>query len=83
VTHEAAPHTRFHNCPKLGGLSTPMVAGKERAKVTVNEREDMIGSEDVTTVNGRPVMNITTEYADGHTNVAVYAPTARGGAEAW
>lgn len=82
VTHEAEPHTRFHNCRFLGGLSTPMVAGEARAKVTVNEREDYVGNEDVTIVNGRPIMNVTTEYADGRTSVAVYAPTAHGGAEA-
>lgn len=83
VTNEAEPHTRFHACHRLGGLTAPMVMGKARAKVTLNEREDYVGSEDVTMVNGRPIMNVTTEYADGRTSVAVYAPTAHGGAEAY
>ena len=29
--------------------------------------------------NGRPIMAVRTEYADGHTDMAVLAPTATGG----
>jgi hypothetical protein len=35
-----------------------------------------VGTEDVPMVAGVPVMNVTTEYDDGHTDVAVFAPTA-------
>ena len=83
VTHEAEPHTRFHSCAKLGGFSAPMAAGRKGdAKVVVHEREDYIGHEDVQLLDGRPIMNITTHYADGHTDVAVYAPTAHAGGTA-
>jgi len=66
----------------MGGMTTPMVSGLAPAKVTLNEREDYIGTEDVTMVDGRPIMSVTTEYADGHTDVAVYAPTAHSRGEA-
>lgn len=76
-TREAQPHTRMHSCQALGGLSTPMASGLPgRARTVVKEREDYVGKEDVTMVDGRPVMSITTEYDDGHTDVAVYAATA-------
>lgn len=76
TTHESQPHSRMHSCPALGGLSTPMASGKSGARLVVNERDDYVGDEDVTLLNGRPVMSITTEYADGHTDLAVLAPTA-------
>ncbi len=83
VTHEAEPHTRFHPCAKLGGFTSPMARGAMPAKVVVTEREDYIGTEDVRlSEDGRPIMNITLEYADGHTDVAVYAPTAHAGGTA-
>ena len=37
VTHEARPHTRFHTCPKLRGLTAPMVAAGTKAKPIVYE----------------------------------------------
>lgn len=84
VTHEAEPHTRFHPCPAMGGFNSPMAIGRRgTAKVVVNEREDYIGSEDPQLHEGRPIMNITTEYADGRTDVAVYAPTAHVRGSAW
>lgn len=76
TTHEVQPHSRMHTCPALGGLSTPMASGRSGARLVVNEREDYVGTEDVTVLNGRPVMSITTEYPDGHTDLAVLAPTA-------
>ena len=76
VTSEARPHTRFHPCAGMGGLSMPMVPSDERTKVTVHEREDYIGNETVTTVGGRPIMSVTTERADGSNDVVVYAPRA-------
>lgn len=76
VTREAQPHSRMHDCAGLGGLSAPMRREGELVKITVNEREDYIAGEDVQYANGRPVMNVVTEYPDGRTDVAVYAPTA-------
>ena len=78
VTREAQPHSRFHNCPALAGLSAPMVPAGTRAKVTAHEREDYVGNEDVQLDgNGRPIMSVVTTRDDGQ-DVAVYAPTAHG-----
>lgn len=72
------PTPRFHHCSSMGGLTMPMLREGERAKVTVNEREDYIGAEDVQLAGGRPVMNVTVVRDDGE-DVAVFAPTAHGG----
>jgi len=78
VTREAQPHSRFHNCAGLAGLSAPMVPAGTRAKVEAVEREDYIGSEDVQyDGDGRPVMAVVTTRDDGN-DVTVYAPTAHG-----
>ena len=79
VTHEPRPHTRFHACGAMGGLTMPMQRKGERVKVTIVEREDYIGGETVTTVAGRPIMSVVTERSDGQ-DCVVYAPAARGGA---
>lgn len=71
------PAPRFHNCSGMSGLTMPMLREGESAKVTVNEREDYIGDEDVQLVDGRPIMNTTVTRDDGE-DVAVYAPTAGG-----
>lgn len=75
VTHEAQPHTRFHSCAGLWGLTAPMVPIGTRAKVTLVEREDYIGDEDVRLHRGRPIMSIITEREDGN-DAIVFAPTA-------
>jgi hypothetical protein len=78
VTREAQPHSRFHDCPGLAGLSAPMVPAGTRCKVEAVEREDYIGGEDVQLDgNGRPVMSVITTRDDGN-DVTVYAPTAHG-----
>lgn len=77
VTEEREPHSRFHTCPGLRGLSAPMIPAGTKAQVTAHEREDYIGSEVVQTDDaGRPVMNITTEREDGSSDVVVFAPVA-------
>lgn len=78
VTHEAQPHTRFHICAGLKGLTAPMVEAGIRAEVTTVEREDYIGSEKVQLHDGRPVMAVVTKRNDGEDR-AVFAPTATGG----
>lgn len=75
VTHEARPHTRFHACRGLRGLTAPMVPAGTKCKVEAHEREDYVGSEQVFLHDGRPVMNITTTRDDGQ-DVVVFAPTA-------
>lgn len=76
VTHEAQPHTRFHACRGLRGLTAPMVPAGTRCKVEAVEREDYINGDDVQVDgNGRPVMSVVTTRDDGQ-DCAVYAPTA-------
>jgi hypothetical protein len=76
VTHEAEPHTRFHACPGLAGLTAPMVPAGTACKVEAVERQDYVGGEDVQyDGNGRPVMSVVTTRDDGN-DVAVFAPTA-------
>jgi len=78
ITHEARPHTRFHACPGLHGLTAPMVPAGTKAQVTTVEREDYIGTERVQLHEGRPVMAVVTTRDDGEDR-AVFAPTATGG----
>lgn len=76
VTHEAEPHTRFHACPGLKGLTAPMVAAGTKCKVEAKEREDYVGTEDVTyDGDNRPIMAVETTREDGN-DVAVLAPCA-------
>lgn len=77
VTHDARPHTPFHPCRGLAGLTSPMTPFGERVKVTVVEREDWVGDEAVTRDGeGRPVMAVNVEREDGN-DVAVFAPMAK------
>lgn len=74
-TRQAGPHTRMHVCPKLHGLTAPMVQVGVSARVYAREREDYVGTERVQTDDrGRPVMSIVTERADGSNDVRVLAP---------
>jgi len=77
VTYEAAPHSRFHACRGLAGLTAPMVPAGTRCKVEAVERGDYVRGELVQTDgNGRPVMSVVTTRDDG-TDAAVFAPTAQ------
>ncbi len=77
ITHEPGPHSRFHACRGLRGLTAPMIPAGTTAKVTAHEREDYVGTEDVQLDPelGRPVMSVVTEREDGQ-DVVVFAPTA-------
>lgn len=78
VTREPRPHSRFHNCRGLRGLSAPMVPAGTRAKVEAMERGDYVNGDLVQTDGeGRPVMAIVTTRDDGQ-DCAVLAPCARG-----
>jgi len=76
VTYEAKPHTRMHNCPKMKGLTTPMVPAGTKCKVESHEREDYIGNEVVTLDDdGRPIASIEVTRDEGN-DVAVFAGCA-------
>ena len=74
---ETWTQNRFHTCPKLRGLTAPMLRKGVAGKLTLNEREDYIGKETVRLdpERGRPVMNIVTTRDHGQDTV-VFAPTA-------
>lgn len=73
------PHTRMHRCRAgaLAGMVVPMTRAGVKAHVYAVERGDYVGTELVQkNTAGRPIMAAITEYEDGRTDVAVYAPTA-------
>ena len=81
VTTEQRPHTPFHACPGLKGLTAPFIEDGTKAKLTVVERGDWVGRELVQTDGeGRPVMAVVTTRDDGE-DCTVYAPTASFAAE--
>lgn len=72
---------RFHPCPKMHGMSTPMVPEGVVAKVEAHEREDYIRDELVQVDDeGRPIMAISVTRDEGEDRV-VFAPAARSSAE--
>ena len=75
VTREGRPHTRYHTCPGLRGLSAPFIPKGTKAKVEARDRDDYVGTDIVQTdAYGRPVMSIVTTRDDGQ-DVMVLAPT--------
>lgn len=82
VTTEAAPHTRFHACRGLHGLTVPLVEDGTRCRVVAVERGDYVGRElvQVAPGDGRPYMGARVERADGSNDAVAYAPTATGSA---
>lgn len=76
VTREARPHTPFHPCAGLRGLTAPFTPAGTRCKVEAVERGDWVGNELVQSdSDGRPVMSIVTTRDDGQ-DCAVLAPCA-------
>ena len=74
---------RFHACRGLKGLSAPLVPAGADCQVRAVEREDYVRGELVQTDgDGRPVMAIVPERADGSNDMVVLAPTARYRSEA-
>lgn len=71
------PFSPMHACKGMAGMSVPLVRVAGRVHLKAIEREDYIGNETVQyDGNGRPIMAIVQEYADGHTDATIYAPTA-------
>ena len=82
VTYHPEPHLRFHRCAALAGMEAPFVHEGVRCKVTAVEREDYVNGEDVRyDADGRPIMAVRTERADG-CDVAIFAPCAHADARA-
>jgi hypothetical protein len=81
VTYETEPHTRFHGCAGLGGLTAPMVPDGVRCKVEAVVREDYTdeGRSQLCTYDGdgRPISAVVTTREDGN-DVAALAPCALG-----
>lgn len=76
VTREARPHTPFHPCRGVAGLTAPFVPDGTRAKVTAELRQDYINGDTVQLdADGRPVMALVTTRDDGQ-DCTVFAPTA-------
>lgn len=77
MTDDPRPHTRYHTCMGLRGLTAPFVEAGSKTKVVAHDREDYVGNEIVPTdAYGRPVMSITTERPDGSNDTTVFAPTS-------
>jgi predicted RNA-binding Zn-ribbon protein involved in translation (DUF1610 family) len=79
VTNEPRPHSRFHVCPKLRGLTAPMLPAGTQAKVEAIERQDYVGTERVQLdpERGRPVQSVVTTRDNGQ-DCIVFAPVATG-----
>lgn len=79
VTYETQPHSRFHACRGLRGLTAPMVPAGTKCKVQAMDRQDYVNGDLVQTDGeGRVVMSVVTTRDDGQ-DCAVYAPCATGG----
>lgn len=84
ITREPRAHVPMHPCPDRAGLDVPLVevhtnAGLARGTVRhrVVEREDYEGdAEGLRRADGRPVMAVHTERADGSHDTHVFAPSA-------
>jgi hypothetical protein len=76
-TADNQPGTPMHVCKGLAGLTVPLVPVGDRSVHRINMREDYVNGDDVQTDgDGRVVMSVTTEHADGHTDCTVFAPCA-------
>lgn len=76
VTSESRPHTQFHGCAGLNGITAPLVTEGTKCKVEAKEREDYIGDQTVQRDdNNRPIMSVVTTREEGQ-DCAVMAPCA-------
>jgi hypothetical protein len=84
VTRDPRPHMPTHPCPKYNGFSVPLVEvfgdalKKHSVRHVVKERDDYVGKEIVQLgPDGKPIMALITERADGSNDTRIYAPTAQ------
>jgi hypothetical protein len=68
----------LHKCSGHGGMLLPMVKDGTKATITLVEREDYVGREQVQMHEGRPIMAAKVTRDDGE-DCVVFAPVARGG----
>src|SRR5689334_13488304 len=69
--------TRFHPCPKLHGLTAPLVRAGTDCTLRAIERGDYLRkAEQRTGDDGKPYMAVETIYGDGRNDVAVFAEPA-------
>ena len=75
--------SRFHACPKLHGLTAPLVRAGTDCKVTAVVRGDYLqGDEQRTGDDGRPYMAVRTDHADGSNDLVVFPGVAAFGTRA-
>jgi hypothetical protein len=79
ITHQAQPHTRFHACRGLRGLTAPLVADGTRCKVEAIVAEDYQGISQLLHYDGegQAISAVVTTRDDGN-DCAVLAPCALG-----
>jgi hypothetical protein len=76
-TRQAGPHQRWHTCPRLRMMSTPMLQKGTAGKIEAHDRDDYVNGELVQTdPEGRPIMSLVTTRDNGQ-DCVVFAPTAR------
>jgi hypothetical protein len=68
---------RMHPCPRLHGLTAPLVRAGTDCKLVAVERGDYLGKEQQRTGDdGKPYMAVQTVHADGHTDRLVFPGVA-------
>ena len=69
--------SRMHDCPKLHGLTAPLVrAGTDCQLVAVERGDYLRGAAQRTGDDGRPYMAVETRHGDGHTDRAAFPEVA-------
>ena len=69
--------SRMHDCPRLHGLTAPLVRAGTDCKVIAVERGDYLRkAQQRTGDDGRPYMAVETIRADGSNDVAAFAEVA-------
>lgn len=73
-----------HPCPKFNGFSVPLVEvfgdalKKLSTRHVVKHRDDYVGAEEAQIgPDGKPIMALITERADGSNDTRIYSPRAR------
>jgi hypothetical protein len=69
--------SRFHPCPSLHGLISPLVRAGTDCKVVAHQRADYLGKEHQRAGDdGKPYMAVETVHADGRNDIAVFPGSA-------